>query len=77
MRLQLVSVAAEQAFPIVALWNARRLVIGWLRALVGHLEEEQVGQLLHVVAIGHAIIAQQVTVIPQALDNRLRCRTHL
>src|SRR6266699_3794590 len=77
MRLQRVPIPAHQAIPPVPLRNTRRLVIRWLRALVGHLEEEQVGQLLYIIAIRHAIIAQQVTVIPQALDNGLCCCTHI
>jgi hypothetical protein len=37
--------------------------------LVVHLEEEQVGELLDVVAVGHAVVAQDVAVVPEALDD--------
>ena len=37
--------------------------------LVGHLEEEQVGELLDIVAIGDAVVPQDVAVVPQALDD--------
>src|SRR5207302_744685 len=77
MRLQRVPIATHQAIPAVPLWNTRRLVIRWLRPLVRHLEEKQVGQLLYIVPIRYAVIAQQVTVIPQALDNGLCCCTHI
>ena len=37
--------------------------------LVVHLEEEQVGQLLDVVAVRHAVVAQDVAVVPETLDD--------
>jgi hypothetical protein len=32
--------------------------------LVGHLEKEQVGELLDVIAVGDAVVAQDVAIIP-------------
>ena len=46
-------------------------VAGRLRPLVGHLEEEQVGELLDVVAVGQAVVAQDVAVVPELLDDLL------
>jgi len=40
-----------------------------LGALVGHLEKEQIGQLLDVIAVAHAVIPQNVAVVPEFLDN--------
>ena len=40
--------------------------------LIGHLEEEQVGELFQVVAVGQAVVAQHVTEVPQLLHHRLR-----
>jgi hypothetical protein len=37
--------------------------------LVVHLEEQQVGELLYVVAIGHAVVAQDIAVVPEALND--------
>ena len=37
--------------------------------LVVHLEEEQVGELFDVVAVRHAVVAQDVAVVPEALDD--------
>jgi len=37
--------------------------------LMGHLEKEQEGQLLHVVAVGEPVIAEDVAVVPEFLDN--------
>src|SRR2546428_4805917 len=41
-----------------------------------HLEEEQVGQFLDIVAIGHTIVAQNVTIVPEFLYNILCVGTH-
>ena len=38
-------------------------------ALVGHLEEEQIGELLDVVAVVHAVVAQRVAEAPEFLDD--------
>jgi hypothetical protein len=49
------------------------LGIGWsrrqLRALVGHLEEEQEGELLEVVLVAEAVVAEDVAVAPELLDD--------
>ena len=37
--------------------------------LLVHLEEEQVGELFDVVAVGDAVVAQDVAVVPEALDD--------
>ena len=67
--LELVAVAGEQARPVEALGDERRGAERRLRLLVGHLEEEQVGELLEVVAVGEAVVAQDVAVVPEALDE--------
>ena len=40
-----------------------------LRLLVRHLQEEQERQLLDVVAIGEAVVAQDVAVVPELLND--------
>ena len=40
-----------------------------MRALVGHLEEQQVGDLLDVVAVVDAVVAQGVAEAPELLDD--------
>ena len=40
-----------------------------LAALVGHLQEQQIGELLDVVAVAHAVVAQDVAVVPEFLDD--------
>ena len=47
-----------------------------LRLLVGHLEEQQVRQLLDVVAVGEAVVAEDVAVVPELLDDLLRLVAH-
>ena len=42
-----------------------------MRVLV-HLEEEQIGELLDVIAVAHPVIAEDVTVVPEFLDDVLR-----
>jgi len=66
--LKLIAVEVEQAAPVVCLGDGAGLAEK-LDLLVVHLEEEQVGELLHVVAVGHAVVAQDVAVVPQALHD--------
>lgn len=51
VRFQRIPVSRDEAWPVVTSRNGRRLVPWRFRALVGHLEEEQVRQLLNVVTI--------------------------
>src|SRR5579884_1404076 len=63
-----VAVEGQQAAPVVLVGDvAGAAQEGGL--LVLHLEEEQVGELLQVVAVGHPIVAQDVAVVPDALDD--------
>jgi hypothetical protein len=62
----------DEARPTVLLRHRALLVVRRLGALVGHLEEQQIGQLLDVVAIRHAVVTQDVAVIPEFLDDA-RC----
>ena len=45
------------------------LLNGGLRLLVRHLQEQQKRQLLDVVAVGQAVIPQDVAVVPELLDE--------
>ena len=69
VRLQLIAVALEQALPVKVLRNRRSLVERRPALLVGHLEEEQKRQLLDVVAVRKPVIAQDVAVVPEFLDQ--------
>src|SRR3989338_6197107 len=48
-----------------------------LRPLVGHLEKQQVRQLLDVIVIAHPIVPEDVTVIPELLDDLRRIVGHM
>ena len=67
MNLQRVAVEREQTRPAVG--------IGIRAVLAEHAPARRpssgtaVGQLLDIVAVGHAIVAQHVAVVPQALDD--------
>ena len=50
-------------------------IVRRLRLLVGHLEEEQEGELLDVVAVGQAVVAQDVAVVPELVDDLPACRS--
>ena len=43
--------------------------------LVGHLQEQQVGELLHVVAVRQTVVAQNATEVPQALYENVSIRS--
>jgi hypothetical protein len=47
-----------------------------LGALMRHLEEEQVSELLDVIAVGEAVIAEDVAVIPELVDESGRGGGH-
>jgi hypothetical protein len=43
-----------------------------LRALVGHLEEQQIGKLLHVIAVALPVVAEVAAVVPEFGNDRGR-----
>jgi hypothetical protein len=69
MRLQLVAVQPHQALPIDVLGNRRRLVEGWPALLIRHLKKQQKGQLLDIIPVRQAVIAQDVAVVPEFLNK--------
>ena len=66
---QLVAVFLDEARPTVLLRHRALLVIRRLSALVGHFEEQQIGELFDVVAVRHTVVAQDVAVVPEFLDD--------
>ena len=69
VRLQLFAVAREQALPVEPLRDERRPIERRLRLLVRHLQEEQVGELLEVVPVRETVVAEDVAVVPESLDE--------
>ena len=69
---RLVAVLTKQAGPTALLWCGALLVLWCLGELVRHLEEQQMGERLDIVAIRHAVIAQDIAVVPKLLNNTRR-----
>jgi len=66
---QIITVTHQQSGPGIGRRHDAGLVIGRVTALIGHLQEQKIRQLLHVVAIAHAIIAQNAAIVPKLLDE--------
>ena len=60
VHLELVAVEREERRPVVALGHDPLAVERRLRLLVGHLQEEQVRELLEVVAVREAVVAEEL-----------------
>src|SRR5712692_10150178 len=65
MGLQPATIFSDETLPVKRCGNDRWLTPWWLGSFVCHLEKEQIRQLLDVVAIGQAIVTQEVTVTPE------------
>lgn len=66
---EVVPVLLQEARPVVADWYGALLVEGLLRPLVGHLEEEEKGELLDIVAVAHPVVPEDVAEVPEFLDD--------
>jgi hypothetical protein len=66
----------KQAQQTVFVGDLAGLAVRMLRALVGHLEEQQIRQLLDIVAVAHPIVAEDVAVVPEFLDDLLGVISH-
>ena len=69
MPFQLCPSLRGKAFPSVFLWNGQFPVIRRFTELVGHFQEEQIGELLQVVAVTYAVVAQGVAEAPYFADD--------
>ena len=67
MDLQLVAVLAHEALPAVALWDGA-LLVEQGASFVGHLEKQEVGDLLDVIPVAHPVVSQDVGVVPDLID---------
>lgn len=47
------------------------MVVGRLGPLVRHFEEEEIGELLDVVAVGKSVVSKDVAVRPELADQGL------
>ena len=69
--LQLRALPLEEALPVVLGRYDGRLVVGGLRLLVGHLQEEQERDLLRVGHVGEPVVPEDVGEIPGLVDDLL------
>src|SRR5262245_55057340 len=76
MRLQLITITLQQALPVEVVWNRRRLIERRSALLIRHLEEEQKRQLLDIIPVRQPVIAQDVAVIPEFLNELMRLFNH-
>ena len=72
---QIIAVLLQQARPAIFRGNLAWLVVWRHRPLVRHLEEQQIRQLFDVVAVAHPVVAKDVAVVPEFL-NDLRGLAH-
>ena len=70
MKFERRAALAPQALPVVRGRNAYVTVVGRLAVFIGHLEEDQEGKLLQVVAVADAVIAQGSAEAPDSGDDR-------
>ena len=66
---ELIAILGQQRGPGIGAGDDAGLAVRRLRALVGHFQEQQVSELLDIVAVAHAVIAQDVAVVPEFLDQ--------
>ena len=74
--LQGIAFLAEQARPVIAGRDDRLPVVGRLRLLVRHLEEEQERDLLHVGHVAQAVVPEDVGEVPGFADDLLGVGAH-
>src|SRR4051794_36540479 len=60
---------ASRAWTLRVTWRGGGMAPGRLGPLVGHLQEQRVGELLDGVAVAEAIVPQDVAVVPELLDD--------
>ncbi len=66
---QIAAIPVLERRPGVGFRDDGRLFVRRLGLLIGHFQEEQIGQLLDVIAVTDAVIAQYVAVVPETLDD--------
>ena len=66
---QFIAVFLDQSRLAVLRRNRACFVIRRLRPLIRHLEKQQIGQLLDIIAVAHPVVSQNVTVVPKFLDD--------
>ncbi len=70
---QRVAVQVGQAGPVKVSRNTGRLA-QFLHPFLVHFQKKQKGQLFQIIAVGNAVVTEDIAVVPQALDNGGRLR---
>ena len=68
-------IEAVQGGPVQASRNDIGSVERWMRLLVSHLEEQEVGDLLYVVTVVDTLVSQHMTERPQLVCDRCHAAT--
>lgn len=68
LHLERVTVEAAKPFPRKCVGNIALLSKLYL-GIVSHLEKKKVGKLFNIIAVGDAVVAQGVGIIPDFIDN--------
>ena len=63
------AVELDEAGPVVIVGDGGLLVVGRAGPLVVHLEKEKIGELLDVVAVRDSVIAEEVAIVPDFVDE--------
>ncbi len=71
MNFQIIAIRLQQYVPSETLGNGRGLVKRRPGLLIRHFEEQEKRQLLDVIAVGQAVIAQDIAIVPELLDELL------
>ena len=64
-----IAVLVNQALPVQSGGYNRLLAERRFGLLVRHFQEQQIGQLFHIIAVTDAVIAEDIAVIPEFLYN--------
>jgi hypothetical protein len=62
------AVQFDEAGSVVVFGDGGLVFVGRAGALVVHFEEEKIGELLDIIAVGDSVVAEQVAVVPDFVD---------
>ena len=69
MLLERQAVHFHEAGPVVVIGDGGLLVVRRAGSLVVHFEEEEIGELLDVVAVGDPVVTEEIAVVPDFVDE--------
>ena len=72
MGFQFIALQLQQRIPSESFGNRRCLIERRLRLLVRHFQEEQKRKLLYVGAVRQTVIAKDVAIVPEFLNEGVR-----